>query len=185
MESDIEAQYRKAGPALGAYIGCMWIVSFVCMANTLSMPFLSLLGMGIGIGSLMAIVVQTYLFRWKNCSGDLTFFRAWVLILQIFFYASILMAFGVFIYMKFFDNGNFSAYYEEMLSNPTTKLAMDQILSGTGITSEEFVTLFSSITPINLAMNIMESNILLGFFSSVPLALLSRIKLGLKIEKIA
>lgn len=183
MEINRSEQYLKVAQLQGAYIGCMWLASFLCMANTLTMPLLSILGMGIGIGSLMAIVVMTYQFRWRVCQGDLSLLRTWVIIMQAIFYASILMAFGVFIYMRFMDHGAFGAYYEQMLSEPQTKLMMDQILTGTGVSSEEFVAQFTSITPINLAINILESNVLLGFFISLPLALLSRIKIGSKLEK--
>lgn len=183
MENNITEQYRKASQIYGAYIGCMWLSSFICMANTLAFPILSILGMGISISSLLAIPVMAYQFRWKVCKGDLSFMRSWLLILQIIFFSSILMAFGVFVYMKFLDHGAFGAYYEQMLSDPNTKLVMDQILVGTGVTSEEFVEQFTTITPINLAINILESNVLLGFFISLPLALLSRVKVSLKKEK--
>lgn len=183
MEINRSEQYLKVAQLQGAYIGCMWLASFICMANTLAMPLLSVLGMGIGIGSLMAIVVMTYQFRWRICKGDLSLLRAWSIIIQAIFYASILMAFGVFLYMKFMDHGAFGAYYEQMLSDPSTRLMMDQILAGTGVTSEEFVSQFTSITPINLAINILESNVLMGFFVSLPLALLSRIKVNSKLEK--
>ena len=175
-------QYRKAAPIYGAYIGCMWIAAFICMANTIVLPALSLAGLGIGIGSVLAIVVFAYQFFWKICQGDLSFSRSWLLVLQIIVYASILMAFGIFIYMKFLDSGNFSAYYEQMLQDPATRQLMDQMLANSGVTSEEFVDQFISISPIDLALSMMESCIILGFIGSIPLALLSRIKFGSKTE---
>lgn len=174
---------KNAGALMGTYIGTMWIVSFICMANVSRMPALSLLGTGIAIGSVLAIIVVIYQFRWRVCKGNLPFSKAWLLVLQIFLFGSILLGTGILIYMKFFDHGAFGAYYEQMLENPETKLLLDQLLSGTGSSSEEFVAQIASISPINLAINFMESNILIGAFISLPLAVLSRIKLGLSIEK--
>ena len=176
-------QIRGNAPVLGAYIGGMWIASFVCMANVLKYPILSLFGLGLCIGSIIAIPVFAYQFRWRVCQGEMSFMESWILVIQILFYASILMAGGVYLYMQFLDQGNFASYYETLLSDPATKAMMDQILSGSGTTAEDFVAQVTSISPINLAINILESDILLGFIGSVPLALLSRIKVKSSSEK--
>lgn len=184
MESNYSEQIKKVSTINGAYIGCMWLASFVCMANTVSSPILSLLGLGIGIGSLFAIVIMAYQFYWKICNGALQFTRSWLLVLLIILYASILMAFGVYIYMQFFDNGNFGLYYDQMLKEPTTKAMMDQIFAESGLTSEDFVAQITSLSPIRLALNILESNLFLGFLISLPLTLLSRIKLKSSTNKV-
>lgn len=183
MGKEQQEQMRNAGAWMGTYIGVMWIVSFICMANVSRVPTLSVLGAGIAIGSVIAIVVLIYQFRWRAQKGELSFGKSWLLVIQIFLYGSILLATGIIIYMKFFDHGAFGAYYEQLIENPETKLLLDQLLERNGIDSEEFVSQIVNISPINLAINFMESNILIGAFLSLPLALLSRIKFGLSIER--
>ena len=177
-ENNYSELIKKASTINGAYIGCMWLASFICMANAVTSPLLSLLGLGIGIASLFAIIIMAYQFYWKTCHGELPFLSSWFLVLLIILYASIMMAFGVYIYMQFFDNGNFGAYYDQMLKETATKAMMDQIFANSGLTSEDFVAQITSLSPIRLALNLLESNIFLGFLISLPLALLSRIKLG-------
>ena len=68
-ENNYSELIKKASTINGAYIGCMWLASFICMANAVTSPLLSLLGLGIGIGSLFAIIIMAYQFYWKTCHG--------------------------------------------------------------------------------------------------------------------
>lgn len=187
MDSSTFQLIRSAGPQQGTLIGIMWIISFICIVNTLTYPFLSLLGMGIGIGSLLSATVLGYQFRWRVCKGALSFGGQWLLTAQMFLYATILMTMGVYLYMQFFDNGDFAASYRTLMEMPENKKMLEMMLEmmpeGTGVTADEAVAQLTATTPVNLALQVMRTDILIGIMVSLPVALLSRIRLGKSIER--
>lgn len=184
MEKDTLQQIKSVSPKLGTLLGIMWIMSFIGFANSATTPLYSMFGLGIGIGSLFAAVIFCYQFRWRVCKGDLSFGGQWFFVMSMFFYACILMAMGVFLYMRYMDGGKFAQMYTELSEVPEQRVAMESMLAGTGVTVDDLVSAVSNIKPIHFALQITESNLLASFMISPIVTLFARIKTNKPIEKI-
>lgn len=184
MEKETFQQIKTVSPKLGTLIGIMWILSFTGFANFLSNPLFSMFGLGMVIGSLFATVVFCYQFRWKVCKGELSFGGHWFFTMCMLFYACIFMAMGVFIYMRFLDNGTFAQMYTELMEMPEQKIAMESMLAGSGMTVEDMVSTICNIKPINFALLITENTLMVSFMISPIITLLARIKTNSPIERI-
>lgn len=184
MEKETFQQIKSVSPKLGTLIGIMWLLSFIGIANAGSHPLYSMFGFGLGIGSLFAAVVFGYQFRWKICKGELPFAGQWFFVISMFFYACIFMAMGMFIYMRFFDEGKFAQNYTDLMEIPEQKIAMESMLAGTGVTIEDLVSTISNLKPINFALQVTQTNLLTSFMISPIITLFARIKTNKPIERI-
>lgn len=167
---------KTASPKLGTLIGILWILSFVGIANASLSPLYSMFGFGLGIGSLFCAAIMSYQFRWRVCKGNLSFGAQWMQVLFMLLYACILMAMGVFIYMRFLDEGRFAMMYAEMMEIPEQRAAMEQMLANSGVTLEELVASITNLKPINLAIQTMESNFLVCLLIAPLITLAARIR---------
>lgn len=175
MDKETLSRIKLAAPRQGLFLGLMWIFSFVGIANAYTSPLFSVFGLGLGIGSLFSAVIIAYQFRWLACKGNLPVGGQWLQVLLMLFYACILMAMGLYVYMQFFDQGNFGRMYESLLEMPEQKQVLEAMLEGTNISAEEFVGTLTTVKPINFAIELTKSNLIASFMISPFITLLARI----------
>lgn len=176
MNRETYQTIKTAAPKMGTLIGILWILSFIGIANSATNALYSMFGFGIGIGSLFCAVALSYQFRWITCKGSLSFTGQWLQVILMLFYACILMAMGIFLYMRFLDNGGFASMYTNMQEMPEQKIAMESMLAGSGVTIEDLVSAVSNVKPIDFALQITESNMMASILLSPIIALASRIR---------
>lgn len=159
----------------GAIIGILWIASFFCFIGEFRVPLLSFAAIIMSAGSLVAAAVRVRKFRDTVRGGTLTFGRAMLYSMLIFFYASLLMALAQFIYFQFIDNGFLMNQYISILSTPEYGRLAKELY---GIEADEMLemvrTVASSLRPIDIAFQFLTLNIILGLVVSLPVALITK-----------
>ena len=150
----------------------LWLGSFILYVAGFKTPILSMLGMILALMTPFRASRKLRYYRDEVLGGIISFRRAWFYVLLQFFYASLLFAFAQFIYFTVFDHGYFMEQVVKMFSEPATAQAMQQM--GMGQALSQTVADLSQMRPIDLVLNIMTSNLLIGLVVGLPLALLCK-----------
>lgn len=147
----------------GAIMALIWTASFAFTLLSPQLPW----------GSLLAIatpfVIGWRLIRFRNYAlgGVISFRRALAYSCYTFFYASVLFAVVQYLYFKFLDQGVLM-----QLMNDTAQVLLPvykaQGLQETDI--REAISMFGSLTPIQLTFMFMMQNIFIGLLLSLPIA---------------
>lgn len=153
----------------GALLGGLWILSFVCFIGEFYSPVFGLAALAIGIGSLVFASLRLRRFRDVVLGGYISFRRGFAFSLYVFFYASLLMAAGQFVYFQFLDHGFMLEQYSEVMSSPE----FSAMLRVYGLTAKDMSLLIdnlSALRPIDIALQFLTTNIFLGIAISLPMA---------------
>lgn len=157
----------------GVYVGMLWTFSFA-----FSMVGLTSGTMGI-IGTLLAMFSPAYAymrlrkFRDYARNGEISFGRAMLYYVFIFFYASIIFALAQVVYFQFIDSGYMLRAYEAIVSTPEAR----KMLTLYGLNHKELmdsVREMATTSPIVMALNVMSFNITIGIALSIPMAFIAR-----------
>ena len=93
----------------------------------------------------------------------------------VYFYAALLMAAAQFIYFQFIDQGFMLSQYEEITNTDEFKT----LLNAYGVKQEEMrlaIDNIASLRPIDIALQFLTTNIILGFMVSLPIATMLKSK---------
>ncbi len=159
----------------GALVGCMWIVSFACFMGNFSNPLWGLLGMAIGVGSIVWAAMRLRRFRDNILEGEISFRRAFCYGVFVYLYAALIMAVGQYVYLQFLDNGYLMTQYMDTISRPEFSTAMQLYGIDKGDMKLAMDTL-QELRPIDFALQFFTMNIILGVIISLPMASLMRSK---------
>ena len=151
----------------GLMIGLLWTASYLLSVRGYETQLLVLFGTALGIYSL--ILIAKYLRRYRDtvCHGRTTFLLSWSYSMSIFFYASLILATGIFNYLQ-------KAY---------TLPEMQELLKTQGITSKQLLDTYASYRPIDFAMIGCLLSIMGGLVASIPIALFTRKDVSRELEK--
>ena len=139
----------------GLYLGLMWLVSFF---------FVVYLPQSLW-GNLMILSTP---FRNKVLNGFISFKRAFVYLMYMFFYGSLIFATGQFIYFKFFDHGNFLSF----LTSTLNQLIPIYKEGGVNINDlKESLNMLSTMSHGEMVMMFFSQNIMIGIVLSAVVAL--------------
>lgn len=163
----------------GLMIGLLWTASYLLSMRGYETQLLVLFGTALGIYSL--ILIAKYLRRYRDtvCHGRTTFLLSWSYSMSIFFYASLILATGIFIYHTFFDHGFVFNYLQKAYTLPE----MQELLKTQGITSKQLLDTYASYRPIDFAMIGCLLSIMGGLVASIPIALFTRKDVSRELEK--
>lgn len=167
---------RNYASQYGAIVGLCWIVSFLCYMGGLRTPFLGDIGMIMGISSIF--VAGNIIRYYHNMRQNLNFRQAWWMALILYFCATILTALAQFIYFRYMDHGMLAQTYEQILTAPEYQNLLQNVLPQ-GADKEmidSLISLFYSITPIQMTFQLLIYNIFLGLILSLPTAFLGHRK---------
>ena len=156
----------------GALTALLWIVSFGCFIGGLVSPMLTLVGVAVGLASLFFVSKRIRLFRDRVLDGIISRWRAWGYTVYVFFYASLLLALAQYAYFAYLDQGFLVHSMEQVLGMEESKATLEAY-GMTQVMSESLAQL-GQMRPIDLAVNTLTSNIMLGFVIGVSIALLVR-----------
>lgn len=165
---------RSYAAQKGAVVGGMWIASFACFIGGLSHPGLSFISMLAGVGSIFATGILVRGFRRQT--GEIGFGMAYWMSLQMFFYASILMAAAQFIYFRYMDNGFLADTYASLMQQPEAAKILQEMGYGANYQElvEQAIAIWRTVSPIELTFDFLVSNFFLGFLLSLPAAIIGR-----------
>lgn len=147
----------------------LWLISFILYVAGLKTSFLGTVALIFAL--ITPFMSKRLLLSYRDTAldGVISFRRAWVYVIFHFFYASLLFAMAQFVYFNFMDKGYFMGQITEMLNEPATAQAMQQMGMGQGLA--QAVADLSQMRPIDLVLNIMTSNLLIGLIIGLPLAI--------------
>jgi len=163
----------------GALLSLLWSVSFACYIVGLTRPGVSLVAMLLALVTPFFVAKRLKLFRDVAREGVISFMRCWAYVVFVFFYSSLLFSLIVFIYFAFLDQGYILHVIQEMMKTPEMLQVLKQYqMEGT---IEQMMSEMSAVRPIDIAINLLTTNIFLGMIIGLPLAaLLSSRKQGIK-----
>jgi hypothetical protein len=150
----------------------LWIASFACYMVGLREPGLDVVGL------VLALVTPFYAarllrrFRDEGLEGVVSFGRGWAYVLFLFFYASLLFAIAQFAYFMWMDKGFFVSALTSMLNDPAMMESMKRM--GMEGQMSELMTMLGTMRPIDLVLNILTSNLMIGCIVGLPIALVCK-----------
>jgi len=153
----------------GAMLGGLWILSFACFIGEFYNPMTGLAAVAVGIGSFVFAGLRLRRFRDVVLGGYISFCRGFCFSLFVFFYASLLIAAGQFVYFQFLDHGFMLSKYTEVMSAPEFK-AMLQLYGIADTEMKMLIDNLNALRPIDIALQFLTTNIILGIMISLPMA---------------
>lgn len=161
---------QKYAMHFGTFMGVYWILKFILFPLGLSVPFLFFLYVGLTLGIPFMAYYYAKMYRNKICGGFIDFGHAWMFSMAMFMFAAILSSAAHFIYFRFIDNGHIVNAYQKMIH------AMSEVeVQGSAVDLsqlQEAIDLFSTLTPIDITLQLLSLNIIFGIFISLIIALL-------------
>ena len=133
-----------------------WIIKFTFLPLGFTIPLLQFLFVLLTCFVPILGYLYTRKFRDRYCGGSITFSRAFVFTVLMYFFAALLAAVAHYIYFRFLDNGFLAESYigqlEAMKPAATEELkeSIDQFIEG--------FSLISSLSPIQLTFQLISQN---------------------------
>ena len=152
----------------GALLALWWLTGFVCYVAGLTNQMLGLLAIVLLLSSPLFVAKRLKMFRDMALGGAISFSRGWAYVVLVFFYASLLLALAVYAYFAFLDHGYVIQTLRNTMSNPEMmqlleQYQMDDMLNQT-------INEMSSVRPIDIALNMLASNLIIGLVVGMPVA---------------
>ena len=152
----------------GARLFLLWTAAFALYIIGLTSPLY-------GIAALFLIVTTPFFvgsrlrhFRDDSLEGSISFLRGWAYTIYVFFYGSLLFALAQWAYFTFMDQGYLLSTITKAINSPETTETLRQ-MGMTEALSESLATL-GEMRPIDLSLNMLTTNILIGIFLGLPIA---------------
>lgn len=152
----------------GAYLSLIWAVSFCCYLMGFANPLYGLLALVLMVVTPFFVAIRLRNFRDYGLDGVISFMRAWAYAVFVFFYASLLLAIVQYIYFAYFDHGYLIQAMFNMLDTPEMQQMLSQV--GMGDALSESLNEIQRMRSIDMALNVLTSNIMLGMVLGVPIA---------------
>lgn len=124
-------------------------------------------GLGTGHHNALPCRAPTEKFRDGALDGCISFKRALAYCLLTFLYGSLLFAAVHFVYFTWLDHGYFFSMLSKMMMAPENIQALGKEMM-TAV--QQSLAAVTAMRPIDLALNIMMSNVFIGIILSLPLA---------------
>jgi len=161
-------QLRAFARVDGVRLSVLWIASFACYVLGLKTPELGLLSILLALATPFYCARRLKRFAVEALDGFISFGRGYTFVLFMTLNASLLFAGAQFVYFAFLDNGYFIGAIQDMLAQAQETAAMTQ--GSLGSLLQEGINAMHNMRPIDLALNIMFSNVLIGALLALPVA---------------
>lgn len=126
-----------------------------------------------GAYSLVHAAMKLRKFRDNVLGGKISFRRAYGYSILTYLYAALLFAVAQYLYFQFLDNGFLVSQYSLQASSPQ----MQEMMKLYGLTEQDIRFMLENIAalrPIDIALQFFSTNLMLGVFVSLPVALVMR-----------
>ena len=153
----------------GTYMGIFWILKFILFPLGLTIPFLLFLFAGLTLGVPFMGYYYARTYRNQVCGGSISFPHAWVFTVFMYMFASLLTAAAHYVYFRFLDHGYVVNTVEAMVDAvaQSNLPGMENYIS----TYREALEAARNISPIEIAMQMVSSNVTWGALLALPTAL--------------
>ena len=159
----------------------LWVSSFLFYLLGLSRPTYGIVAMLLALS--LPFVLGFLLRRFRNdvLDGIISFARGWGYTVMTCFYGSLLFGLSVFAYFSYLDNGYLFATLGQMLQSSEMAPVLEQGNMGTMLS--ESLEQMRSMRPIDLALNLMMSSLMICMLLALPIAALLQ-KSGEKVKNV-
>lgn len=158
----------------GAYMGIYWILKFILLPLSFTIPFLSFLFIGLTLGVPFLGYYYLKAFRDKVCGGYISFSKAMVFVLLVYFFAAMLVSVAHFIYFQYIDDGlifnAIKATSEQVMALNENSADYDLISD----TISDLMTSLNDLTPADITLANFSRNIYIGFLLAIPTAMIGK-----------
>lgn len=153
----------------GTYMGVFWILKFILFPVGLSVPFLFLLFTGLTLCVPFMGYYYVRMYRNQVCGGSIGFLHAWAFTILMYMFAAMLAAVAHYVYFRFIDHGYVINTCEAMINTIAREdiPGMDSYID----TYREALEMTRSITPIDITLQMVSSNVFWGSLLAFPTAL--------------
>ena len=112
------------------------------------------------------------MFRDVARDGFISFRRGWAFVVLVFFYGGLLFAIAQYAYFAFLDQGYLLHSLQQLMESPEASEMMNQ--QGLTDTANEALVQLQSMRPIDISLNMLTTNIMLGIVLGLPIAAVMR-----------
>ena len=161
-------QLRAFARLDGLKLFVLWLISFACYVAGLKWPGLGMLAILLALYTPFMASRLLRKFRDNGLDGIISFGRGWAYVIFLFFYASLLFAVAQFVYFAYLDKGFFASALAQLFNSSESTEAMKQM--GMSEILNETLHQLHTMRPIDLVLNILTSNLLVGLFIGLPIA---------------
>lgn len=153
----------------GTYMGIFWVMKFILFPPGLTIPFLLFLFAGLTLGVPFMGYYYARTYRNRVCGGSISFLHAWVFTVFMYMFASLLTAAAHYVYFRFLDHGYVVNTVEAMVDTvaQSNLPGMESYIA----TYREALDAARSVSPIEIAMQMVSSNVTWGAILALPTAL--------------
>jgi hypothetical protein len=154
----------------GAFLGILWIVSFVLTMLSPKFQLLGTLGLTFAFLTPFFVVRRIRMFRDHIREGVLSYWNGYSYSMSMFFYAALLLALVQYLWFAFVDDGTFLA---------TALDQMRQMLLANKYPEAEVnaaIGEMKAMRPIDWALYFFSTNVITGFVLSIVIALITKRK---------
>lgn len=152
----------------GALLALWWIASFGCYVAGLLQPVLGMLAVLMALSTPIVAALRLRHFRDVGRDGIISMGRGWGFVVLIFFYAGLLLAVAQYAYFSFMDHGFMFDAMDRMLHTPEAGQMLQQY--GMAESVDESISQMRAMRPIDIALNMLTTNILVGMVVALPIA---------------
>ena len=173
-----ETNYANMGSSAhidGAKLGILWVFSFALFVGNFSFPICGLLWISTMIFIPFYLGMLTRSYAEKTAQGQIGYWRAYLYSVMVVFYASLIFAIAQWAYFEWIDHDMIINRYLTMLTDPDFKKALDA-MGYPKDTATSLSKMIRELRPIDIAIQIMWSNILAGLIMSLTIALYVSLK---------
>lgn len=154
----------------GAFLGILWIVSFVLTMLSPKFQLLGTLGLTFAFLTPFFVARRIRMFRDNIREGVLSYWNGYSYSMSMFFYAALLLALVQYLWFAFADDGTFLA---------TALDQMRQMLLANKYPETEVnaaIGEMKTMRPIDWALYFLSTNVITGFVLSIIIALITKRK---------
>lgn len=152
----------------GFMLSILWVSSFACYLIGLADPEWTLVALILTLVSPFFVARRLRSFRDEAREGLISFMRGWVFVILVFFYAGLLFALIQYAYFAYLDQGYFFRTMSSMMSSAEAMQVIHQY--GMADMFNESMQQMQQMRPIDMALNVLTTNILIGMMVGVPIA---------------
>lgn len=171
-------QLKAFARADGLWLALLWIASFVFYLLGLATPGYSIVALLLAFATPILVWKRLKNFRDYGLEGSISFLRGWAYVVLLFFYGSLLFAIAQFCYFNFLDQGYLLGMYAKMMELPENAEVIKQ--AGMQQVVEDALNTLGAMRPIDLSLNMLTTNLMLGVLVGLPIAGLLQRKVGAK-----
>lgn len=170
--TESKSYIQRYAMLFGAYLGIYWIIGAAFFPLGLRNSLFLLLFMIMVVGGPFIAYRYVKTYRETACGGSISFSHAWVFTTLMYVFSALLAAAAHYIYFRFIDQGFIINTYTDMVN----ELFSQEAASVPGMESyheqmKQACEQLSSLTPIEITMQLFSNNIFWGILLGIPTAL--------------